>query len=266
MSLGVLLGRDHVELGRIAAIAEGSVAIALSRGGAAKNYHYREPNEDAVGFRCGPGGSVLVAADGHGGTEAAELAVEQVLETLGRSWIGSSTPGDGWDSVARGLVDEIHTAVLASVAAGGNAAARSTLACCVIRPEQGQFYWASIGDSHVFRAALNEVIELTGDDEQATFYLGSPHHPEDAIRAHVRAGQASLADTHAMILSTDGLSEQGIGVDLPEAAVLAAVDRAMRLDAELSPLETARHLVEIALEAHRRHKAGDNMATAVHWL
>jgi serine/threonine protein phosphatase PrpC len=168
--------------------------------------------------------------------------------------------------VARALVGEIHTAVLASVAAGGNDAARSTLAFSVIRPEEGQIYWASIGDSHVFRAALDEVIELTGDDEQATFYLGSPHHLEDAMRARVRSGQESLAATRAMILSTDGLSEQGIGVDLPEAAVLEAVDRAVRLEADLSPLETARHLVEIALEAHRRHKAGDNMATAVHWL
>ncbi len=266
MSLGVLLGRDHVELGRIAAIAEASVAISLSRGGAAKTYHYREPNEDAVGFRRGAGGNVLVAADGHGGTEAAVLAVERVLETLGRDWIGSSAPGDDWDPVARTLVGEIHADVLARVATGGNAEARSTLVFSVIRPDQGQIYWASIGDSHVFRAALSEVIELSGDDEQTTFYLGSPHHPEDTIRAHVRSGQESLADTRAMILSTDGLSERGIGVDLPEAAVMEAVGRAARLDADLSSLETARHLVEIALEAHRLHKAGDNMATAVHWF
>ena len=266
MSLGVLLGRDHVELGRIAAIAEGSVAIALSRGGAAKSYHYREPNEDAVGFRRGPGGCVLVATDGHGGTDAAELAVERVLESLGRDWIGSSAPGKDWDAVARALVGEIHAGVLASVAAGGNAEARSTLAFCVIRPDEGQISWASIGDSHIFRAALHEVIELTADDAEATFYLGSPHHLENAIRAHVRSGQDSLADTRAMILSTDGLSERGIGVDLPEAAVLEAVDRALRLDADLAPLETARHLVELALEAHRRHKAGDNIATAVHWI
>ena len=86
------------------------------------------------------------------------------------------------------------------------------------------------------------------------------------MRVRVRSGQNSLADTRAMILSTDGLSERGIGVDLPEAAVLEAVDRAARLDADLAPLETARHLVELALEAHRRHKAGDNMATAVHWF
>ena len=266
MSLGVLLGRDHVELGRIAAIAEGSVAIALSRGGAAKTYHYREPNEDAVGFRRGPGGSVLVAADGHGGTDAAELAVERVLENLGRHWVGSSALGDNWDPVARALVGEIHAGVLAAVAGGGNAEARSTLAFSVIRPDQGQIYWASIGDSHIFRVARNEVIELTGDDEEATFYLGSPHHSENAMTARVRSGQNSLADTRAMILSTDGLSERGIGVDLPEAAVLEAVDRAVRLDADLAPLETARHLVELALEAHRRHKAGDNMATAVHWF
>jgi hypothetical protein len=48
MRTGLLLGREHQLLGGVAAIAEGSCAIALSLGGAKKVYEHRDPNEDAA--------------------------------------------------------------------------------------------------------------------------------------------------------------------------------------------------------------------------
>jgi serine/threonine protein phosphatase PrpC len=268
MSTGVLLGRDHVEIGRIATIAEGSVSVALSRGGAAKSYHHRDPNEDAVGFRRGPAGSVLVAADGHGGTDAAELAVDRVLSSLGDAWTAEGAPDAdrAWDAVARGLIAEIHDAILGSVAQGGNAQARTTLAFAVVRPGDGTVWWASVGDSHVFRAAEREAIELTGGEEEGPLYLGSPQHPSSALAESTQTGRESLGDSRAVVLCSDGLSERGIGVEVPEAAVHEAIDQAQRHAHDLCPLEAARGLVELALAAHRRHRAGDNVAAAVHWL
>ena len=48
MRHGLLLGRDHTEIGAIAAESEGALAVALSRGGARKLYSHHDPNEDAA--------------------------------------------------------------------------------------------------------------------------------------------------------------------------------------------------------------------------
>ena len=62
MRSALLRGREHGLLGAVDAIAEGNAAIALSRGGAAKRYAYREPNEDAAAAGnatgCGTGAAI----------------------------------------------------------------------------------------------------------------------------------------------------------------------------------------------------------------
>ena len=68
------------------------------------------------------------------------------------------------------------------------------------------------------------------------------------------------------MLVTDGLSEQGIGVAVPEDAVAESLTAAESKPFDLRPLETARGLVERALAAHVRHRAGDNVAAAAVWL
>ena len=80
------------------------------------------------------------------------------------------------------------------------------------------------------------------------------------------AGVQSLAGTRAVVLVTDGLSEQGIGVAVPEDAVAECAEAAARGKPELQPLAVARGVVERALAEHRRHRSGDNVAAAVAWL
>jgi hypothetical protein len=67
-------------------------------------------------------------------------------------------------------------------------------------------------------------------------------------------------------LATDGLSERGIGVQDPEAAVERSLADAREAALELRPLESVRSLVNTAVTAHRRQRAGDNVAAAVVWL
>ena len=64
MRTALLRGREHVELGAVAAVAEAGVAIALSRGGAAKRYPHSDPNEDAAGFATADAGVCAAVADG----------------------------------------------------------------------------------------------------------------------------------------------------------------------------------------------------------
>ena len=63
MRKGVLRGREHTGIGQIACVAEDELALAISRGGAAKRYAYKDPNEDAAGFATGTGGRLLAVAD-----------------------------------------------------------------------------------------------------------------------------------------------------------------------------------------------------------
>jgi hypothetical protein len=52
----------------------------------------------------------------------------------------------------------------------------------------------------------------------------------------------------------------------PQAAVMQAVTTAADAQRDLQPLIAARETVETALDAHRAHRAGDNVACAVAWL
>ena len=89
MRSALLRGRDCHQLGAIETIAEGAVAIALSRGGAAKVYDYIDPNEDCCLFALGDGGVLVALADGHNGEYGARRLIEAIeAELLKRPWNG----------------------------------------------------------------------------------------------------------------------------------------------------------------------------------
>ena len=90
MSTGRLHGAKHPKLGEIATLAEGPAAIAISRGGSKKRYAYRDPNEDAAGFALSNWGGVVVVADGHNGHQAAQIAVDRVLDKHAPRWLGAA--------------------------------------------------------------------------------------------------------------------------------------------------------------------------------
>ena len=263
MRSGLLRGREHVKLGAVAALAEGRCAIALSRGGFAKGYEHRDPNEDAAAFAFGAGGALLAVADGHGGHQAAELAVAALLSRFAEAWTDGGPLGAEWLAQARGALQLLHTEIVGSGSRGGNPDARTTLALALARPGEELLLFASVGDSHVFAAGATGAADLAHPGDGRTAYLGSPSLEPQELAARAVIGSAPLAGTHALALATDGLSEQGIGVAAPEAAVLEVLARAERASPELRPLEAARGIVDCALASHRRQRSGDNIAAAV---
>ena len=94
MRVALLRGREHPELGAVQTVAEDRVAIALSRGGAPKRYPHSDPNEDAAGFARGREGVCLAVADGHGGSEGAEIALLHVLGEPAEQWTEEPGPLD----------------------------------------------------------------------------------------------------------------------------------------------------------------------------
>jgi serine/threonine protein phosphatase PrpC len=261
MRKGVLRGREHTGIGQIACVAEGDLAAAISRGGAPKRYAYSDPNEDAVGFGQGPGGRVLVVAAGHGGHQASEQAVNEVL-ALAADWTRERLPAEPWEHAASRIVAHIHDAIRTSGVSDGYLDSRTTLAFAVVRPAEGLWCWASVGDSHIFRSLSGETSEF-GPNQGKLLFLGAPMRESDELG--LRFGHEPLAGVRSLTLASDGISERGIGVDDPAGAVADALASRCENAAHLRPLETARALTEIALASHRSHDAGDNIACAV-WL
>lgn len=261
MRVGVLRGREYTDIGRVACVAEGSLALAISRGGAVKRYPYSDPNEDAVGFAHGTGGVMLAVADGHGGHEAAELAVNEVL-ALAADWIGAALPRESWEDAAARFVAHTHDAIRTRGVSGGRPEARTTLGFALARPAEDWWAWASAGDSHIFGMAADAASEF-GPNPGKMLFLGSPMREADELG--LRVGREPLTGVRGLALSSDGLSERGIGVVDPPHAVGDAFATGAGHPPEVRPLETARALVEIALASHRSHDAGDNIACAI-WL
>jgi Protein phosphatase 2C len=267
MRTAVLRGRDHLLVGAVAAIAEGRAAIALSRGGARKQYAHKQPNEDAVAFAESEGAVLLAVADGHMGAEGAEVVIERLLAEHAPRWIGAGGAGlrARWVEESLDLLLDLNTRILALVASGASEGARTTLALAVASPGQDALAWLSMGDSHLFRVTAAEAHELGRADGPVAF-LGWAAEDRASLPGKYRAGIEPLAGTRALVLASDGLSERGIGVDDPPRAAAEAVGAAACARPELRALEAARGLAERALEAQRSQGAGDNVATAVAWI
>jgi len=262
-----LCGSSSQVIGGISAIAEGCAAIALSQGGAKKRYPHTDPNEDAAGFALGEPGVLLVVADGHHGREAAEVAVGELLCRADALLADSADVArEQWATTAIEMLAAVHSAILARVARGGRDTARTTLAMAVVRPDDDLLAFASAGDSHIFRVGPNEVVDLAGDSARRARYLGNPAADLASLREDCVIGTDSLPGVRAVALATDGISESGIGVGLPEFTIGECAAVAAQATPDLRPLEFARSVAEAALAAHRSHRSGDNIATAVSWL
>jgi serine/threonine protein phosphatase PrpC len=264
-----LRGRDHGELGAIETCSEDGVALALSIGGAKKRYSHTDPNEDAALFTLGAGGTLLAVADGHGGIDASEAATACVLEKLAPRWTSDTRRLRGdWEEQALSGLTACEAAILKCATTGGRRLSRTTLALAVVRPAEGFLYFVSIGDSHLYQVrgemALDLAVERSASGK--LFFLGDGLGTRDALRERCVIGAEALAGIRAVVLATDGLSERGVGVNDPGLTVAEVSARAARAKGSSRALETARGLVQAALDAHRRNASGDNVAAAAAWL
>ena len=263
-----LVGRQHVEIGDLATAAEGSAAIALSCGGAAKTYGHTEPNEDAVCFARGNGGVLLAVADGHHGSSGSEAVIDHIASSLAEDWTGG--PGLGfdaqsWKECSLEVLHDLDRAVLRRAARLGVAPAPTTLCLGLIRPRESALAWICIGDSHLFQANEAGVADLGWArlNRKERFFLGYGMASREGMRDRSIAGFQPQADTRALILATDGLSETNIGVRDPARAVAEALEESKGCPAETRALTLARTLCRTALDAHLDNRAGDNIGCAV---
>ncbi len=264
MRSALLRGREHVTLGVHGAVAEGALALAISRGGFAKQYAYVDPNEDAAAFAAGPRAQLLAVADGHSGFEAAEVALEHLLDNPAAHWTettGPPTP-EAWPRHALAALAD------AAVQIGGErregSRSRTTITLALLVPHARLCLYAAVGDSHFFAVDAGAAREIA-PGRKAGAFLGDPALTEK-LADHCRLGAFSLEGVRAVALATDGLSEEGIGVEDAAAAVRDAFVASEPERPELRALALARAICERACAAHRTQHSGDNVACAVAWL
>lgn len=266
MSRAILRGREHHDLRAVDLVSEGPAAIAISRGGAPKAYAHTDPNEDAAAFALGEGGWLIAVADGHRGFEAAEVALEHLLEHPAPHWTARDGVAPGrWSRHALAALADANAAILDEGPAG-EARARTTLTLGLALPETEALLFACIGDSLLFRVDASGAEELAAPAEGTGFFLGHGPESPDSLEKKCRLGVTTLRGARALVAVTDGLSERHVGVDDPPGVVAEAARRAAMAPPALRPGTLARTLCECALRAHRRNPSGDNVAAAVLWL
>ena len=263
----LLRGRDHIGIGHSEIRSAGSCAIAISAGGAAKTYSHTEPNEDAALLLEGSAGSLIAVADGHHGAAGSAVALEILSKQT--HWTaedpGLDTPAT-WHREVLAVLIEQNNAILAVATKTGGPPSPTTLSIAVIRPRQNLLVHGVIGDSHLFVAEQAGVTDLGWSalgGGRKTFFLGSRAETPKSLGVKVSIGCRPLSGARAVILATDGLSENGIGVSDPPKAVAHAV-RAASLDNPHAGAQiVTRGVLAAAMAAHREHEAGDNIAVAV---
>ena len=272
MRQALLRGRDHLKLGAIGAVSEGAVAIALSKGGTAKTYPHTDPNEDAAAFAIGAAGIFVAVADGHNGAEGAEIALEHLLAQHAPIWTAADCAlqdDAAWREVMWQAFLEANMEILKDAASREAPPPGSTLSVVLARPGDNRLVHATMGDSPVFEVVRGgDLVELgfEAQRDDRPSYLGHQTETPESIRTNCVVGSRPLDDARAIVLATDGLSEVGIGLADPAAAVAEIVAGTASRAADLRPLETAREVVEAALAAHRENRAGDNAAAGVVWF
>lgn len=272
MKSAFLRGREHQQIGGIALEGLGRAAVALSRGGARKTYDHTDPNEDCAGLAIGAGGELVIAADGHHGELGSEAAVGAILAELAPRLTAAAAPTtspDAWRELAFDALLLANRAVLEVAGRTKLPPAPTTLVLALARPAEGLLIHASVGDSHLFAIDAEGATELGGRDPEWKFtpFLGYEQANRTLLERYARVGLRALEDLRAVALVTDGISEPGIGVEDPARAVHASVAGVEPgTAADLSAVRACRSIVELAMGAHRRQNAGDNLACSVVWL
>jgi serine/threonine protein phosphatase PrpC len=201
--------------------------------------------------------------------------LDMILDRIAPEWVAGEAPmssPDEWRQVGLRALQTANQAILDEARETGLPGGQTTLSIALVRPDQNLLLCASMGDSLIFRVGA-DVTESLGcavgdaspDGVKRAYFLGYSEIGESRLEGMCRVQSLSLGATHAVVLATDGLSEPGIGLAEPAAAVEESVRHAAELALDRRALEASKSVAEAALEAHRIHRAGDNIAAALLW-
>lgn len=211
----------------------------------------RKYNEDAIGYTYSQGSMVMVVADGMGGHArgevASQLAVKKVLEIF-KDW-------------AQPLLHDVDNFLLTSIYAAHEAiniyadlhnieeSPHTTCVVCVI--QQGQVWWAHVGDSRLYRFNSAGFMLHTRDHSAIQQLVDSGELTEEAAQTHPDrntlynsvggyalpeidlSGGSRLQEGEVFLLCTDGfwahLGAREMHAELQRSPLKVAVNQLMDL-------------------------------------
>jgi serine/threonine protein phosphatase PrpC len=199
-SAAVLQGRDHPRLGGVAVkSAAATLAVGMTAGAMPKFIPPTDPNEDAGAVVHGRRADLLVVADAHFGSEAAELALGHVLARLGDDPPPADLPADDLVALAFGAGVAIQR--WAADPTCPNPGSATTLALALVTEDAVQ--WASFGDSCVVVTCGDEGKRL---DTPERAYLGQSFELEEVQRL-LTHGRHERRAGDCIVVATDGLAD-----------------------------------------------------------
>jgi serine/threonine protein phosphatase PrpC len=246
-SAAVLQGRDHPHLGGVAVkSAAATLAVGMTAGALPKFIPPTDPNEDAGAVVHGPRADLLVVADAHFGSDAAEIALGHVLAVLGEDPPPANLAADELVALAHGAGAAVQR--WAADPACPNPASATTLALALVTDETAQ--WASFGDSCVVVTHGDDGRRL---DTPERAYLGQAFEI-DEVQKLLGHGRYERRPGDCVVVATDGLSDAIEPAWPTMAALLSAyVERAYGAAA------IAESLIDLAL----RRESADAVTVAV---
>ena len=276
-----LRGRDHHRIGGLELISEEPTAIALSRGGARKTYTHTDPNEDSVAFAQGPVARCCSRPMVITASWAPRPACAPFSKAMPRSGRPKRPPislrgesdakrwQEDWKAEGRRALMRANQAILEIAGESGLPPAPTTFVVALVRPAENLLLHLSVGDSHCF--AIDRGLASTWADEGP---IGDSRPFSDTnrrVKSCSRSTRSSVCAAYAICARWSwrrtAFRSPGIGVSNPAESIFGAVGQ-VELDSprERRATDLCRSVVEVALAAQRRQKAGDNMGCAALWL
>jgi len=233
----------------------------------------RQENQDRVSVISDTESLLLVAVDGMGGHAEGERAAEVTVETLKKAFLDVPRPIFDPQGFLTFTLGQAHDAVVA-LAPDVPLDQRPRATCAVSLVQDGNAYWAHIGDSRIYHIRNGAIHERTRDHSHVELLLREGLISEKEIKDHPMrnfvecclGGDVPLPDmsiSGSKRLSPDDVlvvCSDGFWSGLRDEDLIAAIDQ------NGGNLEDAlRSLGETAVENTAPH-ADNTSAAALRWL
>lgn len=130
----------------------------------------REDNQDRVAIIRSADSALLIVLDGMGGHSDGSLAADTALRTVNEAFAKQAHPlldplGFMHLALSRAHDEVVRVGAAQSI----DARPRATVALCVV--QDGQAYWAHVGDSRIYLLRGHQILERTRDHSHVELLL-----------------------------------------------------------------------------------------------
>ena len=143
----------------------------------------RQENQDRVSIVSDTDSLLLIAVDGMGGHAEGERAAEVTVETLRRAFLEVPRPVFDPQGFLTLALAKAHEAVVA-LAPDAALDHRPRATCAVSLVQDGNAYWAHIGDSRIYHIRQGAIHERTRDHSHVELLLREGLITESEIKDH----------------------------------------------------------------------------------